>query len=104
MDKYEKLEKLFIDEEKAESVFSGTPTEVLVKLAENGIDMTEDELKAFVDGFKAVQGEYSRDELDEADLESVAGGCERCYNFGKKVGSFVRKAAKVAAFVIGLFG
>lgn len=81
-----KLE-LFMLTPEAESAFTGTLEETLANLKAQDIELTFDELKAFLQGIN----DGNRDELNENDLETVAGGAtypgyERdCYNAGRKL-------------------
>ena len=86
MNTTEKLEE-FLRSPKAEEAFSGTTVEILEKLKNEGIDLTEDGLKAFVRGIN----DAANDELTEEDLTDVAGGKtypgyeQDCYNAGRKL-------------------
>lgn len=87
MDNNLKKLEAFVLTEEAKTVFSGTAEEALEGLKAHGIELTIDELKAFIKG----ASEDSVDELNENDLADVAGGAtypgyERdCYNAGRKL-------------------
>lgn len=83
-----KLEELLKDEAKVSKIFSGNAKEVLEQLHNNGIDLTEDELKAIFDGIH--EGD-SEDDLSAEELDEVAGGCDGCYDFFHKVGKAIDK-------------
>lgn len=87
-EKMMKLEELVKDEEKVAEIFVGTQEEIMAKLAANGIELTQDEFDAMRDGMNA---DDSKAELDEADLDTVSGGCKGCYNFFHKVGRAIDK-------------
>lgn len=87
-EKMQKLEELVKDEKKVAEIFVGAPEEIIRKLAENGIELTQEEFDAIYAG---MHEEDNGDSLSEQDLDSVAGGCNGCYNFFKKVGRAVDK-------------
>lgn len=84
-----KLEELVKDDAKVAEIFVGTPEEIQKKLAQNGIELTQEEVDAIISGMKEDDAEGA---LSELDLEDVAGGCDGCYNFFKKVGKAIDKA------------
>lgn len=83
------LEELVKDKERLAEVFSGSDEEILSKLEQNGIVIAVDELNAIKDG---MASNTDSDELEASDLDSVAGGCKRCYDFFYKIGQIVDKA------------
>ena len=85
-EKMQKLEALVKDEKKVAEIFTGTPEEIINKLRANGIELTKEEFDAIYAG---MHEEASDDSLSEEDLDSVAGGCNGCYNFFKKIGKAI---------------
>lgn len=83
-----KLEELIKDETKVAEIFTGSPDEIMKKLAMNGIDLTQEEFDALYAG---MHEDDNGEILSEADLNAVAGGCDGCYNFCKKIGKAVDK-------------
>ena len=74
-EKYEKLEALLADEEKAEKVFVEDVQQTLQNLADLGIDLSEKELADLAAGVIAgTEASGEEGELSESDLENVAGG------------------------------
>lgn len=86
-EKMVKLEELIKDKEKVSQIFSGTPEEIMKKLAANGIELTQEEFDAISAGLH--EGENGS-ALTEQDLDNVAGGCSGCYDFFHKIGRAVR--------------
>lgn len=84
-----KLEELVKDETKVAEIFTGTPDEIMKKLAMNGIELTQEEFDAISAG---MHEDEDGDILSEQDLDAVAGGCKGCYNFFKKIGKAIDKA------------
>lgn len=87
-EKIMKLEELVKDETKIAEIFSGTQEEILSKLAVNGIELTQEEFEAIRDG---MNEDSNKTELGEADLDTVSGGCDGCYNFFHKIGRAIDK-------------
>ena len=71
----EKLRAAFADEAFVKELFAlEEPEDVQKKLAERGIEMSLDEIKAIPQAFAAAQKQEGGGELSEDDLENVAGG------------------------------
>lgn len=88
-EKMMKMEELIKDEAKVAEIFTGTPDEIMKKLAMNGIELTQEEFEAIYDG---IHEDENSENLSEKDLDEVAGGCGNCYDFWKKVGKAIDKA------------
>ena len=101
-ERFVKLEALLKDEAKASEVFSGSKEEARAKLAAVGIVFSEEEFDEFLEGVKLTLNKGA--ELNEDDLEQVAGGCPDCNSFGQRVGKTVGRILNVAKWVFGLFG
>lgn len=82
-----KLEELVKDKAKVRQIFTGTPKEIMEKLAANGIELTQEEFDAISAGMHE-----DGDDLTEQELDNVAGGCNSCYSFFHKVGRAISKA------------
>lgn len=97
--KYLKLQELLKNEETCKRLFvlnAEECSDVLKK--EYGLDFTKDELAEFMNGVKAALKDRENGELDEQDLETVAGGRDSsAYGYGYSFGRFVP-----AAVVVGL--
>ena len=89
-EKTKKMEELLNDENKLAEIVSENPEEFYNNLKAYGIDLTREEFDALMDGMRADSAES--DVLSEADLENVAGGSKKGYNFWYKVGQAVDKA------------
>lgn len=100
-ERFVKLNVLAEDETKASEIFSGTIEEVRSKLLAEGIEFSDEEYAEFIKGLKLSVKEGS--ELCEEDLESVAGGCDVCYNQGQRVGKVVGKVLSVGKWILSLF-
>lgn len=87
-EKMMKMEELIRDEAKVAEIFTGTPDEIMKKLAMNGIELTQEEFEAIYAG---IHEDENSENLSEKDLDEVAGGCGGCYDFWKKVGKSIDK-------------
>ena len=99
-ERFVKLDALLEDEAKATEVFSGTIDEARAKLARLGIEFTEEEFAEFLDGIKTTLNKNS--ELNENDLEQVAGGCSRCKSHGQRVGEKIGRILNIVKWLGGL--
>ena len=100
-ERFVKLDALLENEAKASEVFSGTKEEAREKLAAMGIEFTDEEFNEFLEGVKLTLS--SGAELNEDDLEQVAGGCSACKSHGQRVGKKVGKIPNIAKWLLGLF-
>ena len=100
-ERFVKLNALLEDETKASEVFNGTKGEAREKLAAIGIEFSEEEFNEFLEGVKLTLNKDT--ELNEDDLEQVAGGCSTCRDFGHSVGKTVGRILNVAKWFFGLF-
>ena len=84
-EKIKKLEELFKDSELVEKVFSGDADQAIANLAEQGIEMTKEELRDLAAGILSGAEKSEEGELSEEDLVNVAGGKKakkKKYNLG----------------------
>lgn len=97
--KYVKLQELLSDEETCKRLFALSAEECSVTLKnEYGLDFSVDELNEIMRGIQAALKDRQNGELNESDLEMVAGGRDSsAYGFGYSCGRFVP-----AAVVVGL--
>ncbi len=100
-ERFVKLDALLEDEVKASEVFSGSKEEARAKLAAMGIEFTDEEFTDFLEGVKLTLNKGG--ELNEDDLEQVAGGCSACKSHGQRVGEKVGRILNIAKWLIGLF-
>lgn len=101
-ERFAKLDALLEDEAKASEVFSGTKEEAREKLAAIGIEFSEEEFNEFLEGAKLALNKNT--ELDEDDLEQVAGGCSTCREHGQRVGKEVGRILNVVKWLWTIFG
>ena len=76
MTKLERLNELYSDPEMAQKL-NAAPTEedLRLMLAENGVELTPEEMSGVLEELAALAGESMNDEeLDEEQLENVSGG------------------------------
>ena len=71
-----KLKEAFSDEKFVQELFSlEEPEDARKKLAERGVEMSLDEVKALPKAIEVAQKQQSGEELSEDELDDVAGGC-----------------------------
>lgn len=86
----EKLKAISENEALVKEIFTGSDEEIRAKLAANGVELSDADFADLMNGVNASEG----DELNEASLDNVAGGCGICYGVGYAIGSILRKILK----------